>query len=62
MFPLSVSVMDLHLAIKAFSAGVGLSKIAHHLGESVHTRICRFLRPKLNAPLLRSLKGSELNW
>jgi hypothetical protein len=36
MFPLSVSVMKLHTAIKAFSAGVRLSKIEHYFGESIH--------------------------
>jgi hypothetical protein len=45
VFSLSVSVMDLHMAIRTFSAGVRLSKIAHYLGESVHNRICRLLRP-----------------
>lgn len=51
MFPLSVSVMELRMAIKAFSAGVRLSKIAHYIGESIPSRMYHLLRPKPYAPL-----------
>jgi hypothetical protein len=40
MHPLGVPDVELHVTIKAFLTVARLSKIAHLIRESVHTRIC----------------------